>query len=449
MKNKLHYSFLLSLLIIGTLVLISKLPRFSVGGVTFKKYDLFADVKTAASDTVIAKEQRIPDSVVVKQDSIAHKIQEKCKPGITCIEDYSKNKTALKKFLKALSSVKNSKNRVRIAFYGDSFIEGDVFCGSFRDSLQSIYGGRGVGFVPITSEVTYFRKTIRHKFANWETESLVAKAPRTTELGPSGHCFVPREGNWVEYKPSKLRYLRSFADIKLYYKTPIDGVLNYSIDSAAFVDALTQSKGIQEWSYRGKNIQSVKFEFFPYDTINVYGASFEDGPGVYVDNFSLRGNSGMNLTSISSQIYKDFNKYRKYKLVILQFGLNLITEQSLNFNSYAERMIAVITQLKKDFPDASFLLLGISDRSSNVTGGYRTMAAIPAMRNAQRLIAQQTRIAFWDMFDAMGGENSMVRYVSADPPLAAKDYTHLNFIGGKKLAGALVKSLVYESRRKK
>jgi hypothetical protein len=43
----------------------------------------------------------------------------------------------------------------------------------------------------------------------------------------------------------------------------------------------------------------------------------------------------------------------------------------------------------------------------------------------------------------------MVKFVSEDPPLAAKDYTHLNFIGGKKLAGSLVKSLVYEASRKK
>ena len=71
------------------------------------------------------------------------------------------------------------------------------------------------------------------------------------------------------------------------------------------------------------------------------------------------------------------------------------------------------------------------------------MNAIPAMRNAQRMIAQETGIAFWDMFEAMGGENSMVRFVTAKPALAAKDYTHLNFKGGKKLAGSFVKSLLF------
>jgi hypothetical protein len=449
MKNKLHYSFLLCLLVILILLVVSKFGEFSVGPIAFKKYDLFGNIKEPAIGTVVAKEQMIPDSVVVKQDSIAQQIQEKCKPGLVCIEDYSKKKTALRKFFQALKAAKNSKTAVRIAFYGDSFIEGDVFCGSFRDTLQSIYGGRGVGFVPITSEVTYFRKTIRHKFANWQTESLVKKTPRKTEVGPSGYSFIPTEGNWVEFKPSNLRYLKSFSEIKLYYKTPVDGILNFSVDSIASADALEKSGKMQQWTYRGKDIHSVKFEFYPYDSISVYGASFEDGGGVYVDNFSLRGNSGMNLTTITPEMYKQFNKFRKYKLVILQFGLNLISEQSLNYNSYAERMVYVITQMKKALPDADFLLLSVSDRSSNVNGDYKTMAAIPAMRDAQRLIAQQTQIAFWDMFEAMGGENSMVKFVSEDPPLAAKDYTHLNFIGGKKLAGSLVKSLVYEASRKK
>jgi hypothetical protein len=44
----------------------------------------------------------------------------------------------------------------------------------------------------------------------------------------------------------------------------------------------------------------------------------------------------------------------------------------------------------------------------------------------------------------MGGEDSMVKFVTAKPALAAKDYTHLTFKGGKKLASSLVKSLLFE-----
>jgi hypothetical protein len=107
-------------------------------------------------------------------------------------------------------------------------------------------------------------------------------------------------------------------------------------------------------------------------------------------------------------------------------------------------MITIIEKLKKDFPKASIVLLSVSDRSTNTDGSFRTSRGIPALRNTQRYIAQQTGIVFWDLYEAMGGEDSMVKFVSSKPALAAKDYTHLTFKGGKKLAGSLVKSLLFE-----
>jgi lysophospholipase L1-like esterase len=450
MKNKLHYSFLLCLIIIGILLLLSHISEFSLGPLTFKKIDLLADIRPEVKDSIFigGKSTEIPDSIVAKQDSIVQEIQERCRPGLTCIEDYSKNKTALRTFIRALSGIKKSGQTVRVAFFGDSFIEGDVFCGSFRDTLQSVYGGKGVGYVPITSDVAGFRNTIKHRFSNWKTSSLIKK-DSAIQLGPAGYAFTPVENNWVEYKPSKQRYLREFTNVKLYYKNLKDAILHYYIDTLESSDPLDASNKLQEWNFKGKNIKSVRFEFFPYDSLWVYGASFEDGPGIYVDNFSLRGNSGLTLHTITPEMYKEFNRFRKYKLIILQFGLNLIVEESLNYKAYTKRMVVVVNQLKKLFPESSFLLLSVSDRSSNVSGEFKTMGAIPAMRNAQRLIAQETEIAFWDMFQAMGGENSMVKFVEGDPSLAAKDYTHLNFKGGKKVAGALVKSLLYEAEKKK
>src|SRR5688500_9267939 len=185
MNNKLHYSFLLCLTIIGSLLLLSRVPGLSLEPFSLKKIDILADIKPDANDTLnegspdsLHAEIRkvmpdLKDSVVEKQDRIVQKVVEKCPRGLTCIEDYSQDSTAMKFFLDALYQTKKSDKKLRIAFYGDSFIEGDVFCGSFRDTLQSVFGGRGVGFVPITSAVTGFRNTIRHRFENWTTFSLI------------------------------------------------------------------------------------------------------------------------------------------------------------------------------------------------------------------------------------------------------------------------------------
>jgi lysophospholipase L1-like esterase len=450
MKNQLHYSFLLCVTIIGVLIVLSIFKDFSIGTFSFRKLDPLSDAKIHHRDSTIAASPL--DSIAkpeerAKQDSIVARVIEKCPPGVSCIEDYSPDSTALKKFIQALVRSEKNKNPVRIAFYGDSFIEGDVFCGSFRDTLQSIFGGKGVGFVPITSEVAGFRNTIKHRFKNWKTRSMMNKKDSLIKVGPSGFSYVPLAGNWVQYKPSKQRFLREFHTVKLYYKSFKDAIIHYTFDTLQWSDVLESSGKVEEWKYQTKKAQLVEFEFDPFDSLYVYGASFESNEGVYVDNFSIRGNSGMNLSAVSSKTYREFNKYRNYRLVILQFGLNIITEESFNYGAYAEKMETVIKSMKKNFPDASFLLLSVSDRSSNTSGEFRTMRAVPALRDAQRLIAQRTGIAFWDMYEAMGGEDSMVKFAQAEPPLGARDYTHLTFKGGKKLAGALAKSLLFEKKK--
>jgi hypothetical protein len=125
----------------------------------------------------------------------------------------------------------------------------------------------------------------------------------------------------------------------------------------------------------------------------------------------------------------------------------------MKYDWYTSRMIKVVNKIKQNFPKASILMISVSDRSSNTSGAFKTINTIPVMRNAQRYIAQKTGIAFWDMYEAMGGENSMVKFVKVKPSLAAKDYTHLTFKGGKKISGLLVKSLLneiaeYEKRSK-
>jgi hypothetical protein len=49
---------------------------------------------------------------------------------------------------------------------------------------------------------------------------------------------------------------------------------------------------------------------------------------------------------------------------------------------------------------------------------------------------------FWDMYEAMGGENSMPEFVNATPPLAIDDYIHFNRDGAAKMARLFVKSLM-------
>jgi lysophospholipase L1-like esterase len=56
--------------------------------------------------------------------------------------------------------------------------------------------------------------------------------------------------------------------------------------------------------------------------------------------------------------------------------------------------------------------------------------------------AKSAEVTFWSIFAAMGGQNSMIKYVNSN--WASKDYTHLSFRGGREIANALYDALLIE-----
>ncbi|MBN8650718.1 MAG: hypothetical protein J0L67_04795 [Cytophagales bacterium] len=451
--NQLRQSVLLLVLVIAALLLSSLVPAFNLGSVTIKKVDLLADIKTDPPPalTEIPPADSIPvDSV--KKDSVVQVIPEPVAelypcPDKNCLQDFSPNKTTLKNFFRALKQA--NRKQVRIAFYGDSFIEGDVLCGSFRDTLQGLYGGRGVGFVPIASEVAQYRTSIQHTYANWEAHSLVSKIRTEVPLGISGHAFIPLPENEAEFKPSRKPANQKFNRISLYYQSKAEASLQYVVNDTLVLNTmLTASDSISRIALEMPPAASVKFSFTEPDSVVAYGLTFDAETGVYVDNFAMRGNSGIGLYALDTTRLKQFNQYLDYKLILLQYGLNVVTEtDSTDYTWYETRMVKVVNQLKKAFPNTGIVLVGISDRAGNLDGKIQTIPAIARMRKAQLKIAQRTQIAYWDLYEAMGGENSIVKFAEAKPPLAAKDFTHLTFLGGRRLAKKLADALLFERTR--
>jgi hypothetical protein len=62
------------------------------------------------------------------------------------------------------------------------------------------------------------------------------------------------------------------------------------------------------------------------------------------------------------------------------------------------------------------------------------------------VIAEKGGTAFWNLFEAMGGENSVVDWVEANPPLSAKDYCHLTPAGGRLVSDLLFEALMKEKK---
>ena len=110
--------------------------------------------------------------------------------------------------------------------------------------------------------------------------------------------------------------------------------------------------------------------------LRALGIALEDNTGVVVDNFSLRGNSGMTLSELDESSCMAFRNVRPYDLIVLQYGLNVVTEKTKDYSWYRKRMVDAIRHVQRCFPEADVLLLSVSDRSHYRDGAYRTMPSI-------------------------------------------------------------------------
>ncbi len=366
---------------------------------------------------------------------------------MTCIEDYSDSTMrGIRNFYEALSHVSTLHRPVRIAYFGDSFIEADILTADLREMLQTEFGGCGVGYVPITSSINFYRQTVVHSFDGWDSYSVVEnKGFDYAKQDLSGRYFLPHAEAFVQLK-GQSKYasrLDTCYVSTLYFK------------GSGEVEVLSKVNGIGEGELHEKvgdgSLQSISVEgkigqirwsVEKADSAVFYGVAMDGKRGVCVDNFSMRSSSGLQLATIPLKTLQEFNHLRQYDLIIIQYGLNVATKFGYNYDNYKTGMVRGIEHLKTAFPQAGVLIIGMADREyRNEDGELRTMPGVINLIDYQQTIAIDEHIAFWSMYDAMGGEGSIVRM--ANEKTANLDYTHINYAGGKYLAGLLFETLMY------
>jgi lysophospholipase L1-like esterase len=256
---------------------------------------------------------------------------------------------------------------------------------------------------------------------------------------------------WLEFTKSTYAYSNTtrFKTVSVYYgnsKSKVKITVK-SGDQILATDSLNSGDDFYVYTYTSSSyLDNVRLEFEGYDSPDVYAVSFEDEAGIYVDNIALRGCSGTAFTTTDGALLAKSYSYMGVDLFILQFGGNSVPglPDKKSAENFANAFYYQIALLKRIMPDACFIVIGPSDMSVKEKDYMITYPNLENIIDALRNATHKAGGVYWDMYTAMGGKNSMLSWVSANPQMAGPDYTHFTPYGATIIANMFYNALILE-----
>ena len=380
---------------------------------------------------------------------------------------------------------------VRIVHYGDSQIEADRISNYLRYKLQQQFGGSGPGLVPARTAYDYKSPVAVENIGDWKRYTVFPRIdtavrhnrygvlaafcrfsplreepepePGQDSLPASDTIFAlpklefmetpvqePVYSGSLKFVPAKSGHanVRTIHRVRMLYG---NNSRPFSVSvrdggNLLFSDSLPaeDTYALKQWYFQ-ETPQDFCMDFSGADSPDIYGFAMDGLNGVAVDNVPLRGCSGTIFTKINggtlARMYSDLN----VKCVILQFGGNAVPSiQPGSAGTFCGFISSQIKYIKRIYPGVSIILIGPADMSRKVEGTERfeTYEVLPEVVKGLRKAAFDNDCAFWDMYSAMGGWNTMPDWVAHDPAYAAKDYVHFTGNGANVMARMFYSALI-------
>ena len=452
MKDNICRTLLLTFLVALFLFFLHFLPTFKIDGTELREIDILSDLARQKKELkeVIPSPKELSASIAYDKDGKTVDFREVWPKGTERIVDYSAGKPGgLDHFYSQLNRLAQRQaigRPVRIAYFGDSFIEGDILLADLREDLQRQYGGYGVGWIDAGNDLDQYKHTVDNKFTGL-TEHMVKK--------PAGYD-VSQAGIAERYYTMSGQATMSFAPFTLTHDYP-------HTEKWAVTWLYLRSRGGAEVGFEldggrqstlhvspSPEVQAVKMDgITAHATVKVnggstvlFGTSQEGREGVVLDNFSMRGSSGITLAKLPAQMLKEFSRVRPYDLIVFQFGVNAVDAQTTpeRLKKYMADMKRVVELFRRCFPETSILIVSSPDRGSK-TSPDGTMKGVEMLVGYQEQLAADCHVGFYSLFRAMGGAGTMMRIVD-EQDMGTKDYVHINYKGGKYVSRRIFKSIV-------
>ena len=356
----------------------------------------------------------------------------------------------------------------RIIHYGDSQIEGDRISAYVRNRLQGQYGGNGPGFIPIlqvynqnSAEVIPSDNWLR--FATFDPKNkriehnrygVYTTFSRFTPVYDSIRMdSLPLTTATIVIKPSTRSYnkLQNFTNIGLHYGNVISPTTIKVYHNGRLIasDYLKQNTDYQNFKIQLDNKpESLKIELTSKISPDFYGLTLDSNQGIILDNVAMRGSSGTVFAGLEPNNFKKMMNQLDPKILIFQYGGNTVPyiKDSVAVENYARYIKNHIQWVRNKTDNASVIFIGPSDMTTSENGNLTTYKLLPYLNEVLQNTCLENNIAYWSMFDAMGGENAMKHWV--EQGLASSDYTHFSPSGTRIIAEMLYLALYLDLNKK-
>ncbi len=428
-------TFQLVAITIAILLLLHFLPKITLFGTELREVNILSDLFGSGEESSVVTDTAKAATEVVDDDDNYYVDVPK---NMTLIDDYGgASGMGMAPLYKAIFLNKTMARPVRIAYFGDSFIEGDIFTCDLREQLQAHFGGEGPGWIDAGSTFNKgFRQSIVQSYSGI-TEYSVVKSPFDGALqGLNQRYFLPTEGATLDTKGTeRYPHAKQWQRAQLLLRTSGGIQVTTTLgEGEARSTSLSAADKVQAFTTEGK-ASRIRHTFSHLQGKNVlYGVALEGTRGIVLDNYSMRGSAGFTIANVPMATLKDFAQLRPIDLFVIHFGLNVANKNGTkaSYDAYMKKMQGVVDHLHEAYPDAGFLIVSVSDRDQKTANGITTMKGVEELIVSQQQMAADGKIAFFNLFKAMGGRGSMAKLV--EKKLAAKDFTHINFDGGKHLS---------------
>jgi lysophospholipase L1-like esterase len=388
---------------------------------------------------------------------------------------------ALDNFFESLANIQETNEQVRIIHYGDSQIEEDRISSYLRREFQAKFGGGGLGMVaarPIGGSISashsysnnwkrftsfsltgeplsnkrygaygitckYVGNSYDKNFPQYDEDSILSQNDEEEPFE-----FMDKNRGHVTIRPIAKNNpnVSRFDKVRVFIGNVEENIkLSVVTDKGQFQENISAGLDYKDFNFSfNGSPSSVSVTFSGGLSPEVYGISLESSSGVVVDNIAMRGSDGSVFVKFQQTLAKSMFADLNPKLIILQFGGNampVISSEKVA-KSYAKQLSNSINFIRRFCPNVSILFIGPADMCKVVDGQLRSYPMMETMIEEIKNICREHNVAFFSMYHAMGGKNSMIQWVNQG--WAVSDYIHFNRKGAEKMSEILYKYIMLE-----